>query len=119
MVSPRRTVSPRRPVSVAALTSTQPGGGTGKPPDVDWWTQRPETFDVAHSDGLFFVDETGHLRIVVLGMPNVHGRLAARLRRLLSGEGIRNLDHPQVAWTVPQALDDLGALLGRLIPPAP
>ena len=91
----------------------------GKPPDLDWWTHRRETFDVAHSDGLFFVDAAGHLRIVVLGMPNVHGRLAARLRRLLSGEGIRNLHHPQVAWSVPQALDDLGALLGRRIPPAP
>lgn len=87
-----------------------------KTADVDWWTRKPETFDVAHTDGLFFVDPHGHLRIVVLGMPDVSGRLAARLRRLLSNEGLRNLNQPDVPWTVPQALGDLGVLLGRPIP---
>lgn len=89
----------------------------GKPVDVDWWTHRPETFDVAHSDGIFFVDQRSRLRIVDVGMPNVDGRLAARLRALLSSRGLRNLDHPQQAWTVQQALGDLGVLLGRRIPP--
>jgi hypothetical protein len=88
----------------------------GTPPDVDWWTHRPETFDVAHSDGVFFVNERGHLRIAVLGMPNVRGRLALRLRRMLSDKGRANLAHPKVPWTVPQALADLGSLLGRRIP---
>jgi hypothetical protein len=63
--------------------------------DVDWWTHRPQRFDVAHSDGLFFVDPRGHLRIVVVGMPNVHGRVAARLRRLLNDQGVANLEHPR------------------------
>jgi cytochrome oxidase Cu insertion factor (SCO1/SenC/PrrC family) len=89
----------------------------GTPPDVDWWTHRPETFDVAHTDGLFFVDGRGHLRIAVLGMPNVHGQLAAKLRGLLSDKGLANLRHPQAPWTIPQALDDLGSLLGRRIEP--
>jgi cytochrome oxidase Cu insertion factor (SCO1/SenC/PrrC family) len=84
--------------------------------DVDWWTQRPLTFDVAHTDGVFFVDPHGHLRIVMLGMPNVQGRLAERLRRLLSDAGVKNLEQPQAPWTVAQALGDLGALVGRRIP---
>jgi protein SCO1/2 len=88
----------------------------GKPPDIDWWTHRPETFDVAHSDGLFFIDQHQHLRIAILGMPNLRGRLAARLRRLLSSKGLRNLTHPDVAWTLPQALADLSVLLGRPLP---
>jgi cytochrome oxidase Cu insertion factor (SCO1/SenC/PrrC family) len=87
----------------------------GRPPDVDWWTHEPQTFDVAHSDGVFFVDASGHLRIVVLGMPNVHGRLAARLRGLLSAQGMTNLMQPEAPWTVPQALDDLSSLAGRRI----
>jgi len=88
----------------------------GKPPDIDWWTHKPETFDVAHSDGLFFVDQRGHLRIVILGMPNVHGKLAARLRSLLSNKGLKNLARPEAPWTVSQALADLSFLLGRRIP---
>jgi cytochrome oxidase Cu insertion factor (SCO1/SenC/PrrC family) len=87
----------------------------GKPPDIDWWTHKPETFDVAHSDGLFFVDQRGHLRIVILGTPNVHGKLAARLRGLLSDKGLKNLARPEAPWTVSQALADLSFLLGRRI----
>jgi protein SCO1/2 len=87
-----------------------------KPPDIDWWTHKPETFDVAHSDGLFFVDQRGHLRIVVLGMPNVHRKLAARLRSLLSDKGLKNLVRPEAPWTVSEALADLSFLLGRRIP---
>jgi protein SCO1/2 len=89
----------------------------GAPPDVDWWTHRPETFDVAHTDGLFFVDGRGHLRIAVVGMPAMGGRLASRLRRLLSDKGLANLRHPEAPWTIPQALANLSDLLGRPIPP--
>ena len=91
----------------------------GRPPDVDWWTHRPETFDVGHTDGLFFVDERGRERIALLGMPDVGGKLEARLRGLLSGAGLANLAHPQAPWTEEQALADLGSLLGKRIPPPP
>jgi protein SCO1 len=82
-------------------------------------TGHGRTFDVAHTDGVFFMDERGHWRIAVIGMPDVHGRLAPRLRRLLRATGLHNLSHPEAAWTVPQALDDLGRLLGRRIPAEP
>jgi protein SCO1/2 len=88
----------------------------GKPPDTDWLTGKPLTFDVSHTDGLFLLDANGHERILDIGMPNVGGRLSATLKRLLNDTGRRNLAHPQAAWTVRQALDDIGSLLGKQIP---
>ena len=82
-------------------------------------TGRGPTFDVAHTDGVFFVDARGHWRIAVIGMPSVHGRLAPRLARLLGKTGLHNLVHPEAGWTVQQALDDLGRLLGHRIPARP
>lgn len=72
-----------------------------------------KTFDVAHTDGVFFIDGNGRLRIVAVGMPDTGGRLAAPLERLLGPKGLRNLRHPLPGWTVAQALDDLSRLLGR------
>lgn len=80
---------------------------------------RGEEFDVAHTDGVFFLDERGRYRIAIVGMPDTRGRLARPLRRLLGAEGLRNLRRPQAAWTVRQALDDLGRLVGRTIPEEP
>jgi cytochrome oxidase Cu insertion factor (SCO1/SenC/PrrC family)/thiol-disulfide isomerase/thioredoxin len=84
-----------------------------KPPDIDWWTHRPETFDVTHTDGLFLIDPRGHLRVVVPGMPNVGERLSPRLASLLNDKGQANLRRPDSPWTVDQVLDDLWHLMGR------
>jgi cytochrome oxidase Cu insertion factor (SCO1/SenC/PrrC family)/thiol-disulfide isomerase/thioredoxin len=88
----------------------------GNPPAVDWLTHRSETFDVAHTDGLFVLDQAGTERIVVGGMPQVKGPLSSTLRRLLDAEGRQNLAHPQEPWTAPQVLDDVDWLLGREVP---
>lgn len=88
----------------------------GKPADVDWWTHKPERFDVEHTDGLFFIDPSGRERLFIVGMANVGGHLSRALTSLLSATGHSNLEHPVGAWTVRQALDDLGHLLGRRIP---
>ncbi len=88
----------------------------GKHRDVDWWTQRPERFDVAHTDGLLFVDARGHLRIALVGVPSLGDELAPRLRSLLSDEGLAELGHPQVPWTLREALSNLSLLVGRTIP---
>lgn len=85
----------------------------GTPPDVDWWTHRPERFDVQHSDALLYLDPRGYERIATLGMPDVGGRLAPSLRRLLNDQGRHNLEHPDTAWTVPQAVQNLWHLMGR------
>jgi protein SCO1/2 len=88
----------------------------GSPPSIDWWTHRPETFDVEHTDGLFYIDQHGHERLVMLGMPSLNGHLAPTLRGLLSTTGRQNLAHPSQAWTVAEALQNLSHLLGRPIP---
>jgi len=88
----------------------------GTPPNVDWWTHRPETYDVTHQDGLFFVDAQGHERIALIGMANTRGQLPAKLRGLLDSLGRQNLANPGDSWTVRQALDDLGHVMGRTIP---
>lgn len=88
----------------------------GHPPAIDWMTHRPETFDVAHSDGLFFLDPAGAERIVIAGMPQMEGRLSPNLTRLLDAEGHQNLAHPQEPWTAAQLMDDIDWLVGRQVP---
>ena len=88
----------------------------GKPPDVDWLTHKPETFDVQHTDAVFFIDPAGQERIIDEGMPEVDGQLLPVLKRLLSAPGLQNLEHPQLPWTASQALDDLYFLMNRNVP---
>jgi protein SCO1/2 len=88
------------------------------PPDTDWLTGKPLTFDVSHTDGLFLIDPRGHERILDVGMPDLGTRLPHALELLLNAQGRADLTHPQAGWTVPQVLDDLERLLGRSIPQA-
>ncbi len=88
----------------------------GKPPDVDWLTHKPETFDVQHTDAIFFIDPAGQERIVDEGMADVNGQLSPVLKSLLSSQGVQNLEHPQFPWTPVQALDDLYFLMNRNVP---
>jgi cytochrome oxidase Cu insertion factor (SCO1/SenC/PrrC family)/thiol-disulfide isomerase/thioredoxin len=85
------------------------------PPDVDWWTHRPETFDVQHTDGVFVIDPRGRLRVVVSGMPAA-GPLPRRLATLLNAEGRENLRAPKAPWTAQDLRDDVLHLMGH---PAP
>ena len=86
------------------------------PPDIDWMTHKRETFDVEHTDALFFLDPAGQELIADAGMPDVDGHLSAVLRGLLDSEGRENLAHPQLPWTATDALDDVYYLMNRDIP---
>ncbi len=88
----------------------------GKPPDVDWLTGKPETFDVDHTDAVFILDPAGQERIVDEGMPDVGGRLPASLHKLLSDQGITNLAHPQLGWTPREIVQDLYFLMNKNLP---
>jgi cytochrome oxidase Cu insertion factor (SCO1/SenC/PrrC family)/thiol-disulfide isomerase/thioredoxin len=88
----------------------------GNPPDIDWMTHKPETFDVQHTDALFLLDPSGQERIADNGMPQYTGRLPSSLYRLLNDQGRSNLAHPQFAWTTNDVLDDLYYLMDRNIP---
>ncbi len=88
----------------------------GNPPDIDWMTHKPETFDVEHTDALFLLDPNGQERIADNGMPQVTGRLSPALSRLLNDQGRHNLAHPQFAWTAGDVIDDLYYMMNRNIP---
>jgi len=49
---------------------------------------------------------------------NIEGKLAPRVRRLPTVEGLRNLEHadPAQSWTIPEALAAIGSVLGRRKP---
>jgi protein SCO1/2 len=84
-----------------------------KPPDRDWLTGKPESFDVQHTDGFFLVDPRGHWRVATIGMPALGGRLPSRLRPLLNDQGRGNLRNPRAPWTPKEALADVFDLKGR------
>jgi cytochrome oxidase Cu insertion factor (SCO1/SenC/PrrC family) len=93
----------------------------GHPPALDWWTHRPQAFDVQHSDALFIIDAAGYEREVMLGMPGgLQGSLTPALERLLSRAGRADLADPKAAgWTIGDALRNIGGLLGQPIPQRP
>ena len=72
---------------------------------LDWWTDKPLTYDMDHTDALIFLDASGAERYVITGAPNATGStLPRRLEQTLDHEGQRNLAHPAPeAWTVDQA----------------
>jgi cytochrome oxidase Cu insertion factor (SCO1/SenC/PrrC family) len=85
-----------------------------KPPSIDWFTHKPLTYDVAHSDDLIFLDATGHERFVVNADPDVQGKLPPpTLVKTLTSEGLKSLYHPNAVgdWTVAQGLSVFSWLL--------
>jgi protein SCO1 len=85
----------------------------GDPPDIDWWTHRPETFDVEHTDGVFLIDRHGLERTFYPGVADVGGHVASALRKLLSSDGVKNLEHPPNPWTEPQLRSGIEKLLAE------
>lgn len=92
---------------------------TPAPGATNWRTGAKLTYDVQHSDVVFFFDPHGHERFVLDGIPQVARRseIPATLYRYLSSAGKHNVAHPgESAWTVGDADQAIGWLLGRRIP---
>ena len=85
------------------------------PPEIDWWTHKPLTYDVDHEDGFIILDKAGHERFITVDMPDLHDKLTPKLKALLDKQGLNNLAHPQAGWTVPQALTALSWVVGKKI----
>ena len=86
------------------------------PPGINWQTNRPYTYDVDHSDGFVLLDARLHERFIAGGMTRI-GRIPPNLQRLLDSQGRADLRNPGGgAWTVTDALDAIGWVLGRGIP---
>jgi protein SCO1 len=88
-----------------------------QPPKTDWYTGKPLTYDVDHTDGYFLINAAGRERFVDATAPNEKGTLDAKLRSLLDDGGVHDLDNPEPPnWTTAEALGAIGWLLGTSIP---
>jgi cytochrome oxidase Cu insertion factor (SCO1/SenC/PrrC family) len=90
----------------------------GSPPQLDWWTHQPLTYDVDHSDGYVLIDPQGHERFATAAAPDVTSHtLPKALDRMLDDQGQRNLNDPTgQTWTVPEALSNIGWMVKQSIP---
>ena len=92
------------------------------PAPKDWLTGKPLSYDLTHSDEVFFIDGQSHERFLLEGPPHVSAGapIPATLRHFLDAQGNDNLAHPDPqAWTLPQELQVLSWLTGARISAAP
>ena len=88
-----------------------------QPPKTDWYTGQPLTYDVDHTDGYILISTTGRERYVDASAPNEKGALDPKLRGLLNGGGVHDLQNPQAPdWTTADALASVRWLLGTSVP---
>jgi cytochrome oxidase Cu insertion factor (SCO1/SenC/PrrC family) len=89
-----------------------------QPAKIDWYTGKPLTYDVDHTDGYFLIGPSGHERFSDSTPPDLHGHLDKKLTGLLNAGGIKNLDDQSAPnWTLAQALSSISWLVGHTIPP--
>lgn len=89
------------------------------PAPTDWLTGKPLSYDLTHSDEVFFLDGTGRERFLLDGAPHVApgAPIPTALRRFMDAKGEKNLTHPDpIAWTLPQAVQVLSWLIGQDVP---
>lgn len=89
-----------------------------RPPDRDWLTGKPLTYDVAHSDEVFVFDDHLHERLVMSGHAHVphSSSVPPRLRTFLSRLGHRHLAAPGPdTWTAQDVTQAVGWLTGTRI----
>lgn len=92
--------------------------GDDDPAPKDWLTGKALTYDIDHSDEVFFVDATSTEKFLLEGPPHVNSASAVpkTLYDFMDADGHRNLTDPSAsAWTLPQALQVLSWLTGEQI----
>jgi cytochrome oxidase Cu insertion factor (SCO1/SenC/PrrC family) len=88
-----------------------------QPAKIDWYTGKPLTYDVDHTDGYILIDPAGRERFVDASAPNQKGALNAKLRSLLNDGGLHELQNPAAPdWTTADALASISWLLGTNVP---
>lgn len=88
------------------------------PAPKDWLTGQPLTYDITHSDELFFLDSGGAERFVLEGAPHVAAGapIPATIRNFMDDRGRNKISDPDPeAWTLPQELDVLSWLADHKI----
>jgi len=88
----------------------------GNPPDVNWRTGQKLTYDLNHSDEIFFIDANDNERFLLEGMGHIAPgtTLPPTMEKYLDAQGQLNMTASAGdGWTVPQALQTLSWLLQR------
>lgn len=91
----------------------------GSPPSVNWRTGQVLTYDLDHSDEVFFIDAKGVERYLLEGMGHVAPgtNVPEAMQSYLDAKGRANLHAPASGgWTIPQGLSVLSWLLQRPVP---
>lgn len=84
------------------------------PPSIDWWTGKPLTYDIDHSDGFVVISPTGRERFATAAAPDFHGALNPTLKKFLSDLGLQHLAHPVTPdYTPATVLQALGWSMRR------
>ncbi len=90
------------------------------PPARDWWTGKPLTYDLQHSDVVVFLDARQHERYFINEAPDTSGRQPPQaLKDFLSAEGRTNLTHPAggASWTPKDAAGVVNWIAGKQLVP--
>jgi protein SCO1/2 len=85
----------------------------------DWLTGKPLTYDLTHSDEVFFIGKNGYERFILDGAPHVApgAPVPTQIRDFMDANGKTNLAHPDpLAWTLTDELNAISWLVGRRIP---
>jgi protein SCO1/2 len=88
----------------------------GDPPAVNWRTGQKLTYDLNHSDEIYFIDAKGDERFLLEGMGHVAPgtTLPPAMQKYLDAQGQLNLSaSASDGWTVPQALQTMSWLLQK------
>lgn len=91
----------------------------GTPPAKNWRTGATLTYDLDHSDDVFFIDQNLHEQTLLDGPAHVDQGtpLPSALNTFMDSDGHQNLDHPGAdAWTTRQALQIISTLVQHPIP---
>lgn len=89
----------------------------GDPPGIDWFTGKPLTYDVGHSDVVIYLDQQGNQRFLMQGAPfGSNVPLTNGERTFLNDEGKSNLTSAaDSSWTGDQALQVVSWLAKKRI----
>ncbi|MGA8246547.1 MAG: SCO family protein [Nocardioides sp.] len=88
----------------------------GDPPDHDWLTGKPLTYDIEHADEVLMFDPSGSERYVVSGHAHVlrSGQVPTTMRGFLNRQGRRHLQRPGAeTWTPEDVLRGVSWLTGQ------
>jgi protein SCO1/2 len=89
-----------------------------QPAKIDWFTGKPLTYDVNHTDGYILINPAGRERYTDSNPPDLH-HLGRALTGLLNAGGLENLKNPgHPNWTLAEALASVSWLVGKDIPAA-